>query len=84
MVGCARPGVRTRTAFRKRRSTARPAPAPRAREKTFSHYLLDTSPVERSIRKNALFAGSDCGAEHCAVIASLIKTCKLNDVDPLA
>jgi transposase len=45
---------------------------------------LDTSPVERSIRKNALFAGSDGGAEHCAVIASLIKTCKLNDVDPLA
>jgi hypothetical protein len=23
-------------------------------------------------------------AEHCAVIASLIETCKLNDVDPLA
>ena len=45
---------------------------------------LDTSPVERSIRKNALFAGSDGGAEQCAVIASLIETCKLNDVDPLA
>ena len=45
---------------------------------------LDTSPVERSIRKNALFAGSDGGAEHCAVIASLIEPCKLNDVDPLA
>jgi hypothetical protein len=45
---------------------------------------LDTSPVERSIRKNAPFAGSDGGAEHCAVIASLIETCKLNDVDPLA
>jgi transposase len=41
---------------------------------------LDTSPVERSIRKNALFAGADGGA----VIASLIETCKLNDVDPLA
>jgi hypothetical protein len=24
------------------------------------------------------------GAEHCAVIASVIETCKLNDVDPLA
>jgi transposase len=35
-------------------------------------------------RKNALFAGSDGGAEHWAVIASLTETCKLNDVDPLA
>jgi len=34
-------------------------------------------------RKNALFAGSDGGAEHWATIASLIETCKLNDVDPL-
>jgi hypothetical protein len=33
-------------------------------------------------RKNALFAGSDGGAEHWAVIASLIATCKLNDVEP--
>ena len=33
---------------------------------------------------NALFAGSDGGAEHWATIASLIETCKLNDVDPLA
>jgi hypothetical protein len=39
---------------------------------------LDNSPLEPSIRpiirnqKNALFAGSDGGAEHCAVIASLI------------
>jgi transposase len=35
-------------------------------------------------RKNALFAGSDGGAVHWAVIASLIETCKLNGVDPLA
>jgi len=35
-------------------------------------------------RKNALFASSDGGAEHWAVIASLIETCKLNDVEPLA
>ncbi|MER8964039.1 transposase domain-containing protein, partial [Mesorhizobium sp. M0701] len=34
-------------------------------------------------RKNALFAGSDGGAEHWAVIASLIETCKLNGVEPL-
>jgi hypothetical protein len=33
-------------------------------------------------RKNALFAGSDGGAEHWAVIASLIETCKLNGIDP--
>ena len=35
-------------------------------------------------RKNALFAGSDGGAEHWAVIASLIETCKLNTIDPYA
>lgn len=33
-------------------------------------------------RKNALFAGSDGGAEHWAVIASLIETCKLTGVEP--
>jgi transposase len=33
-------------------------------------------------RKNALFAGSDGGGEHWAIIASLIETCKLNGVDP--
>jgi transposase len=50
---------------------------------------IDSNTVERSIRpialnrKNALFAGSDGGAEHWAVIASLIETCKLNSVEPL-
>jgi transposase len=34
-------------------------------------------------RKNALFAGSDGGAEHWAAVATLIETCKLNDIDPL-
>ena len=34
-------------------------------------------------RKNALFAGSDGGAEYWAIIASLFQTCKLNDVEPL-
>jgi hypothetical protein len=54
------------------------------------HIELDNNTGERSIRpialnrKNALFAGSDGGAEHWATIASLIDTCKLNDVDPLA
>lgn len=51
---------------------------------------LDNNTVERSIRginlnrRNALFAGSDGGAEHWAVVASLTETCKLTDVDPLA
>jgi len=50
---------------------------------------IDSNTVERSIRpialnrKNALFAGSDGGAEYWAVVASLIETCKLNDVEPL-
>jgi transposase len=35
-------------------------------------------------RKNALFAGHDLGAESWAMIASVIETCKLNAVDPLA
>src|SRR6476469_7754838 len=49
---------------------------------------IDSNVVERSIRpialnrKNALFAGSDGGGEHWAVIASLIETCKLNGIDP--
>ncbi len=49
---------------------------------------IDNNAVERAIRplalnrKNALFAGSDGGAEHWAVIASLIETCKLLGVEP--
>jgi transposase len=49
---------------------------------------IDNNAVERAIRpialnrKNALFAGSDGGAEHWAVIASLVETCKLLDVEP--
>jgi transposase len=51
---------------------------------------IDNNSVERTIRpialnrKNALFAGHDAGAENWAIIASLIETCKLNAVDPLA
>jgi transposase len=51
---------------------------------------IDSNVVERSIRpialgrKNHLFAGSDGGGEHGAVLASLIETCKMNDVDPEA
>jgi transposase len=51
---------------------------------------IDSNVVERTIRpialnrKNALFAGSDGGGEHWAVIASLIETCKLCGIDPYA
>ena len=33
-------------------------------------------------RKNALFAGSDEGAENWAMLASLIETCKLHGINP--
>jgi transposase len=51
---------------------------------------LDNSTVERAIRpialgrKNHLFAGSDGGAARWAVVASLIATAKLNNVEPFA
>jgi transposase len=51
---------------------------------------IDSNVVERTIRpialnrKNALFAGSDGGGEHWAILASLIETCKLNTIDPQA
>ncbi|MFL6806765.1 MAG: IS66 family transposase [Xanthobacteraceae bacterium] len=51
---------------------------------------IDSNVVERAIRpialtrKNALFAGSDGGAAHWAVVASLIETCKLSGVEPHA
>ena len=51
-------------------------------------FELNTNCVERSMRpvalsrKNALFAGSDDGAENWAIVASLVETCKLNAVDP--
>jgi transposase len=51
---------------------------------------LDTNTVERTIRpialgrRNALFAGSDGGARHWAIVASLVASAKLNGVEPLA
>jgi hypothetical protein len=48
---------------------------------------IDSNIVERAIRpiaisrKNALFAGSDGGGEHWAILASLIETCKLNRIN---
>lgn len=44
--------------------------------------------MERTIRtialqrKNALFAGHDAGAQNWAMLASLIETCKLNQIEP--
>jgi transposase len=49
---------------------------------------IDSNAIERAIRpialgrKNHLFAGSDGGADHWAILASLIETCKMNGVDP--
>ena len=51
---------------------------------------LDTNTVERAIRpvvltrKNALFAGSNSGGRHWAIVATLIVSAKLNGVEPLA
>ncbi len=51
---------------------------------------LDSNIVERAIRpqtiirKNSLFAGSDGGGRTWATIATLLQTCRMNDVDPTA
>jgi transposase len=51
---------------------------------------LDNNTVERAIRpialgrKNHLFAGSDGGAARWAILASLLATAKLNNVEPFA
>jgi transposase len=51
---------------------------------------IDSNTVERSIRplalnrKNTLFVGSDGGGANWAIIASLVETAKLNDVNPQA
>ena len=66
------------------------------RRATFECFLtdglvaLDSNIVERAIRpqtitrKNSLFAGSDGGGRTWATIATLLQTCKMNDVDPAA
>ncbi len=66
-------------------SSIEPAPA-----KAGGRVELDTNAVERAIRpvalgrKNHLFAGSDGGADRWAIVASLLATAKLNDVEPYA
>jgi len=50
---------------------------------------LDTNPVENQIRpmaltrKNALFAGNEIGAENWAMLAPLVATCKMSNVNPV-
>jgi len=49
---------------------------------------LDTNHVERELRcipmgrKNWLFCWTELGAEHVAIIQSLMTTCRLHDIDP--
>jgi transposase len=58
-------------------AVAGPAPiASEALERIAKLYTIELN------RKNALFAGSDGGGEHWAIIASLIETCKLNEINP--
>ena len=51
---------------------------------------IDNTACEREMRsialtrKNALFVGSDRGGEDAAILHSLVRTCLLNDVDPVA
>jgi hypothetical protein len=53
-------------------------------------YLIDNNRIENTIRplaigrKNYLFAGSDHAAGHAALIYSLLGTCKLHHIEPLA
>ncbi len=55
-----------------------------------AHTIPFNNPAERALRpialgrKNHLFAGSDEGGRYWAIHASLIETCKLNDIDPQA
>ncbi|MGE0155336.1 MAG: IS66 family transposase [Reyranellaceae bacterium] len=85
-----------RTAVSQKATIAKPIRYALARWEGLTRFLddgrveIDSNAVERSIRpitlnrKNALFAGSDGGGEHWAILASLIETCKLNAVDPQA
>jgi transposase len=51
---------------------------------------VDTNTVERSMRpiamgrRNSLFSGSEGGAESSAILASLVNTAKLHELDPQA
>jgi hypothetical protein len=58
----------------------------RVRDEPYHRPRASRAVTERSplTRKNALFADADGGAEHWAVIASVIETCKLIGVEPYA
>jgi hypothetical protein len=49
---------------------------------------VDSNTVERSMRpiamgrRNSLFSGSEGGAENWAILASIVNTAKLQDLDP--
>jgi transposase len=51
---------------------------------------MDQNTVERAIRpqkltvRNCTFAGSDGGAEHWAMAATIIETCRMGGIDPFA
>ncbi|MCP4138854.1 MAG: IS66 family transposase [Chloroflexi bacterium] len=51
-------------------------------------FRIDNNPIENTIRpialgrKNYLFAGSLDGAQHAAIIYSLLASCKMNDIEP--
>ena len=51
---------------------------------------IDTNTVERQMRpvalgrKNSMFAGSDAGGRHWAILSTLIQTAKLNGIEPQA
>ena len=51
---------------------------------------IDNTDVEREMRsialtrKNSLFVGSDRGGREAAILHSLVRTCVLNDVEPIA
>jgi transposase len=66
------------------------------RRAIFERFLIDgrfemeSKIVERTIRpqtitrKNSIFAELDCGGRTWATVATLLQTCKMNDVDPVA
>jgi len=56
------------------------------RDEPYHRSCASRTVAERSplTRKNALFADADRGAEHWAVIASVIETCMLIGVEPYA
>lgn len=62
----------------------------RGRSYSAAQVEIDNNLIENRIqpqaltRKNALFAGRDEGGASWARIASLIETCRLNDIDPYA